>query len=731
MSRNTRRGKGIRDQSQAEDVAYPTPSHLLSNVLKSLELSFDKDSGVLVGKHVRSVPDEAMLLNFRGQLEKLDEVLARIAVEDQEMVDAVRDARDAARKAEHSQPKTKETAGKKARYGGGDRLGTGGSGRGDVANNIEEAAPRLGAREAGKCPAGNGSGAGEQAYAEGAGHSASEEDVAAPQRRLGTKKRSLKLDSRDEGETVPGSTAADSKFANSGRKKSKVDMERIENDPTVKNPNSEFVVSQTLPVAARQLGLFNEEGLESTGDEYLKNKYAVASYPANDLKDMLPGELPDMDFSKPKPTNQIQYSTFLSSVDNFFREFTDDDIKFLQTKHIIPQALQIQKQYDPEVTPYIIPKLGHIYTDVWLKEDNNQNVANLSPPPVSDPSSVLPKKSASDINDDTLETESVSCGPLVSRLLSAILKDDSGDSQPSKIEQMDDSTVTFEGKVEDTVDTVDVKVEDVNSTASAAAGNKNNHHNSTTAAGGNHGANSASAGNSNINIFEEIKLPTQSTSSLPQQQGWKAQDVSLDYTSFEERLKRELKYVGIYMSLPKDENGTDDPDWLNGREDDEISVELRELQNVLRQVTKRNEKRKAVLVPLLEKQLAWQEYISILDDLDKQVDQAYIKRIRVPKNKKKKHSTSTPVANPNSTSQAAIQAAHQQAANSSLKSLLDKRQRWISNIGSLFEKPEKMKRIPRESVFRDLDQEEEEEEGDVFDGNENNKDEEDMGGLQK
>ncbi|AAS54352.1 AGL139Wp [Eremothecium gossypii ATCC 10895] len=731
MSRNTRRGKGIRDQSQVEDVAYPTPSHLLSNVLKSLELSFDKDNGVLAGKHVRAAPDNAMLLNFRGKLEKLDEVLARIAIEDQEMVDMVRDARDTARKVEHSQPRTKETAGKKARYGGVERIGTGRGGKGDVASNIDEAAPRLGAHELGKRPAGNGSGAGEQVYAEDVARSASEEDVTAPQRRVGTKKRLLKPDHRDGGGMEPGSTAADSKSASSSRKKSKVDIERIENDPTVKNPNSEFVVSQTLPVAARQLGLFNEEGLESTGDAYLKNKYAVASYPANDLKDMLPGELPDMDFSKPKPTNQIQYSTFLSSIDNFFREFTEDDIKFLQTRHIIPQTLQIQKQYDPEVTPYIIPKLGHIYTDVWLKEDNNQNVANLSPPPVSDPSSVLPKKSASDINDDTLETESISCGPLVSRLLSAILKDDSGDSHTSKADQMDDSTVTFENKTEDIADTVGVKVEGANNTVGAAAGNKNNPSNNATAAGGHHGTNSVSAANNNVNIFEEIKLPTQSTSSLPQQQGWKAQDVSLDYTSFEERLKRELKYVGIYMSLPKDENGTDDPDWLNGREDDEISVELRELQNVLRQVTKRNEKRKAVLVPLVEKQLAWQEYISILDDLDKQVDQAYIKRIRVPKNKKKKHSASTPVANPNSTSQAAIQAAHQQAANSSLKSLLDKRQRWISNIGSLFDKPEKMKRIPKESVFRDLDQEEEEEEGDVFDGNDNNKDEEDMGGLQK
>ena len=229
--------------------------------------------------------------------------------------------------------------------------------------------------------------------------------------------------------------------------------------------------------------------------------------------------------------------------------------------------------------------------------------------------------------------------------------------------------------------------------------------------------------------FDEAKNLTSVTSALPQQQGWRVNTVNLDYPSFEERLKRELKYVGIYMNLPRNEDssGNDDPDWVTGREDDEISGELRELQNELRLVTKKNIKRKAMLIPLVERQLAWQEYSSILDDLDKQVDQAYIKRIRVPKNKKKKLNIS---ATTGSTSQAALQAAHQQAANSSLKSLLDKRQRWISKIGPLFDKPEVMKRLPKESVFRDLDQEEEEEEGDVFGNNGNGKDDELTDSLQ-
>lgn len=287
----------------------------------------------------------------------------------------------------------------------------------------------------------------------------------------------------------------------------------------------------------------------------------------------------------------------------------------------------------------------------------------------------MPKKSGNDISDGVLDNEEVSCGPLVSRLLSAILKDD--DIIAPKEELPTNPTL------DSSVSTPVSELEHVTPSSSSSYG-----------------------------IFK--------------QHGAIANNSNIDYVSFEERLKRELKYVGIYMNLPREEGKTrEDPDWLTGREDDEISAELRELQSTLRQVTTKNTKRKAMLLPLLERMLAWQEYCTILDNLDKQVDQAYIKRIRAPKNKKKRQYTPGPDSlATGSTSQAAIQAAHQQAANSSLKSLLDKRQRWISKIGPLFDKPEVMKRIPRDSVFKDIDQDEEEEEADVFSNNANGKEEE-------
>lgn len=671
MSRTARRGKGIKDENLDDELAHE-PSRVLTSILKDLDLTFERDIGLLNGKYVRSIPGLPALTSLQANLDKLETTLERILNSDRATIATIKEALEASRP--------------------------------PAVNNLQEVQPVA-----------------VEAQEQASEVAQSDDDVSETPRRQLTRKRSLKVEDEedDEGETrkhaekaVPQprqNEAGELDEANDNKKneeglgvsskhidkKSKIEIDRIESDPSVKNPKSEFVVSQTLPAAAVTLGLFTNQGLESTGEDYLKKKYGVSSYPTSDLKEYLAGELPDMDFSRPKPTNQIQYSTFLASIDNFFRELTDDDVKFLKKKYLVPPNVTVERSYDPEVTPYIIPKLGPLYTEIWAKEDNNQNIANLSPPPLNDPSSILPKKSSAELSDDVLETEEVSCGPLVSRLLSAILKDE--------LPPNGDSNIKDENDLESAAD------------------------NDTKASAPNPGL---SALTPSSEVDDNKQALASSTSAIPQQQGRKVNSVNLDYPTFEERLKRELKYVGIYMNLPRDDDNNygDDPDWLAGREDDEISAELRELQSELKQVTKRNIKRKALLVPLVERHLAWQEYASILDDLDKQVDQAYIKRIRAPKNKKKKQQALASAQS--STSQAAIQAAHQQAASSSLKSLLDKRRRWVSKIGPLFDRPEVMKRIPKESVFRDLDQEEEDEEADVFESNGNNKDDELTDSLQ-
>lgn len=683
-SKVVKRGKGPRDQA-AEPVVDP-PSKLLSSVLKTLSLSFERDIGMLNGRYVRSVPDKATLIELRSQLDKLLSSLKEIAQSDRETIQSIEKIRNAKQTKENQQAQDLEDKRELSR---------------DVTEKPsidEQGAKSPAVVESTVTDAEKGTPAVTAQSVNSDDGSETGESTVVVKRR----KRSLNIENDDEEiDDVKQEKPADvfpvipsKKVKLDENKSQEVDLDKKENDPMVKNPKSEFVVSQTLPAAAAALGLFNESGLESTGEEYLKREYDVASYPTNDLKELLPGELPDMDFSHPKPTNQIQYGTFYSSVENFFRPLSDDDIKFLKCKYIIPANLEVDKSYDPEVTPFVIPRLGPLYSDMWSKDQSSQDLTATSPPPVNDPAAVLPRKSAAELNDSTLETEDISCGPLVSRLLSAILKDENENNANSSALR------------------IRIKEENVPNAMGSSQNDSLN---------GSEDVSGAAAAQTPMSETDDVaKQPIGgTTSSLPDPERWKINSINLDYPTFEERLKRELKYVGIYVNMPKDESNPagDDPDWLTGREDDEISAELRELQNSLKQVTVKNQKRKSALIPLIERRLAWQEYSSILDDLDKQIDQAYVKRIRVPKKRKKNHTTASSVAN----TESASQVAQQKAANSSLKALLDKRQRWITKIGPLFDSSEVMKRIPKESVFKDMDQEDEDEETDLFGQNGNNK----------
>lgn len=427
-----------------------------------------------------------------------------------------------------------------------------------------------------------------------------------------------------------------------------------DNDTRLKNPKSEFVPSQALSASAMaELGLFSEKdnGLETHGKEYLKRKYGVASYPENDLKSMLPGEIPNIDFSKTKaPTNQVQFSTYQLFIESYFRPFTNEDVAFLREKFVIPPGFE--KNYDPLTSPYVIPKLGNLYTDVWAEEDAALGT-KLSSPAIQRPplESYKPKGDADQIADDKLLTEDVSCGPLSSRLLSAVLS----------IHEVKNKN-GFDGDGNDEDDGEGEADDDL-------------------------------VGNG---LFDD-------DSPLNFGDAYKDIAEASDFHSLEERLRRELKYIGVFLNLPIAEESKpkkggiiDSDEWILNKEDDEVCAEMRALQEELKSAVTRNRRRKKILAPILEEHLAYQEYCTILEDLDKQVDQAYIKRLKA-KNKKKKTNTET------------VNLAQQQAANSGLRTLLEKRSRWIANIGKLFPPPEMMKRIASESIFKSVDQSDDEE----------------------
>lgn len=431
------------------------------------------------------------------------------------------------------------------------------------------------------------------------------------------------------------------------------------NDNRLKNPHSQFVSPQSLSAAAvAELGLWSDanNGLETQGKDYLKKKYGVASYPENDLSLFLPGEIPDVDFSKTKaPQNQVQFSTYQTYIESYFRPFSNEDIEFANDNFVIPPGFD--KNYDTLVTPYLIPKLGDFYVDVWGEEDatlgSKLSSPSLKKPPIE---SFRPKGEFDDVNDEKLLSEDVSCGPLSNRLLSAIMS-----IHECKSTDVEEAKENYENDI--------MKKED------------------------------SSLGDDIFSREPATRLDVQDT--------YRVIADNSDFYSMEERLKRELKYIGIFMNLPSSDgekpkkgNVVDSEDWILNREDDEICLEMRTLQKELKGSVSRNRRRKKALLAILKENLAYQEFCTISEDLDKQVDQAYIKRLKA-KSKKKKNAP-TAVAEP-------ANAPQQQAANSGLRSLLDKRKKWINNIGKVFEPPEIMKRIPSKSIFTDEAQSEDEE----------------------
>lgn len=430
----------------------------------------------------------------------------------------------------------------------------------------------------------------------------------------------------------------------------------------VHNPKSEFVASQVLPISA--LGLFEEKG----DDEDLKRKYGVASYPTTDMAQFLPGPIPMEDYTRAKPPNQVQSTTFAAFLEPYFRLFNEEDLAFLQQRIVGNEVVS----YGRTISPYLIPPLGPLYTDVWAEEDRHHHQHpsyNVTPAPKAvDPDQYIAAGRASEISDVSLESGKVAVGPLTARLMSALMPEDGGD---------DESTPMPPVVTQISPDSTPLSPE------SAAA----------------------------------------------------AKQVMSSFAGLEERLMREFRYVGILdMNIlrqdvknrhqfklaidPSGDMGGDsgddlELDWNNGAEDDEVCREMRELQAKLRAVTAKNQKYKRRLLPHVQEQMAWQEYTSILDDLDKQVDQTYLKRLRVPKSKKKKAS-STPAlsaaaeASPGASAAAAV--AKVVDPKPATRAALDKRTRWKSKIGSVFKADHEMWRSHTYPKFEGEDEDDEEEE---------------------
>jgi len=195
-------------------------------------------------------------------------------------------------------------------------------------------------------------------------------------------------------------------------------------------------------------------------------------------------------------------------------------------------------------------------------------------------------------------------------------------------------------------------------------------------------------------------------------QSWRVAVSKADYASFEERLKGELKYIGL-LTISEDGtiNETDDGaiNW-NNREDDEICQELRRLQKQLRQQSLENTARKLMLEKKVEEQLAYQEYANILEDLDKQVSDAFNKRTKSIKAKKKRS-----IGGAGGGSSAGAQGGgfagksiEKPGIGDGAKAIIERRRRWVEKVGPVFRPIERFVRVPTTqeggSIYEDLNE---------------------------
>jgi transcriptional adapter 3 len=455
-------------------------------------------------------------------------------------------------------------------------------------------------------------------------------------------------------------------------------------------------------------------------DDEIKEIYSVAGYPKSDLADLIAGDPPDKDFSSAKPSNQINFSTFSTYIEPYFRPFTEEDLAFLRER-------------GDRVTPFVMPKRGKKhYTEIWAEEDGSMAI-DSSP---SGRDKLPPNQARGNIenmDDEVAETDKLSVGPLLSRLLQAMRPEHRAPPAEDK-----PGGVNGDGDSMNGIATFDFSFGD-NPPASQ-----------TNGVNGTHGINGTPSQSGNPDQPPQPQsLPAATFMPESNTESWKkATHPKLDYTQVDERIKQELRHIGFLPLLPHHQDGSStsnnnsstnnnnntttnpsnpssssgalaggnqppDPATTaeyDGHYDDEVAARMRLLQSRLREQVLLNGARKARLTDLVKERMAYQEYQTILEDLDSQVQAAYLKRTRTMGKKPKK-------ARPGQ-SAAAVAAAATAAGGGAAggvgmarpgigdltRTLMERRRRWIESIGTVFD-DEGLARVPRaseggSSIFR-------------------------------
>ncbi|KAF9692001.1 hypothetical protein EKO04_010003 [Ascochyta lentis] len=346
-------------------------------------------------------------------------------------------------------------------------------------------------------------------------------------------------------------------------------------------------------------------------DDDRREIYSVAVFPPSNLHDKIAGIPPDKDFSNAKPATQVNAGVFANYVEPYIRPLTEEDVAFL-------------KERGDRIGPFVLPRRGQRhYKDIWAEEDGAMHIdSNVERPPPN-----LPRGAAEDVMDDVLETEQVSAGPLVSRLLATLRPEGRGNQN----------------------------------TANDANGLNGDAMDIDEGAG-------APADTTNTNA-----LP--SATQLPDLMGRAPQPSSgrADYATLEDRVMMELKHYGFLSEADAETQSYD------SHFDDEVAQRLRFLQEELRKQSIVNGARKQRLLELTEERIAQQEYNTIADDLDNQLNAAYLKRNRnIGKGKKQNKRPGGAGGGSHAVANAGIT---RPGVGEPIRTLMERRTQWINTIG--------------------------------------------------
>jgi transcriptional adapter 3 len=286
------------------------------------------------------------------------------------------------------------------------------------------------------------------------------------------------------------------------------------------------------------------------------------------------------DFSKIKVGAQTPFQTFQNYLDPYLRNFGEDDLAWLAQKvRSRPRrGSKLMLGQSDDLTPFLIPALGRHYSD-WTNDDSSYATA-LDPPP-------LERFRAEDITDDRLPTENIYMGPLAERLVSALAKPSAGK-----------------------------EVQLPNGHSDPASSSTSQPFQPATA------------------DLEMAPPPSNSAQSQPLDA-----PAPLDAVELEDRIKRELRFIGIFpanpQGLPGNRAKDGEIDWST-RTDDEISAELKACQRLLSEQISTNDATKAKLSERVNARLARQEFEVMRDGLEKTIETGFLKRQRMWQKKKNK-----------------------------------------------------------------------------------------------